>query len=271
MKIWQALTAAGLLSLAPMSANALTSTLFEGTNSNVASGFAMDQLVLNIPGFSSDLNGNVGDLTFGFNTGNYSGTVTAERRLIDGGVSLRVFGTVDVIGAGASGNPLSIVVSQGFFELPFNNVVVSSTGQSSGTNADSLVAMASFISANNNGGLGDATNATTAVANSELATFGVTDSSVLGESFTTTTVPDPVTGELLRPLTRSKQSIIADSDFALNSIIVIDDVQGALPIGSQTFFEFTTVATVPLPAPALLLLSALAGVGFVSRRRKAAA
>lgn len=60
------------------------------------------------------------------------------------------------------------------------------------------------------------------------------------------------------------------SDTAFNRVIISDPVNGTTDLDDLTFGG-STVAPVPVPMSAILLGTALVGVGFVGRRRKTAA
>ncbi|MEM8840421.1 MAG: hypothetical protein AAGD47_01470 [Pseudomonadota bacterium] len=250
MKIRNALIAAAMLAAVPISASALSVSLFEGPTSGGAQVFATDQLVINLTPFPSDLNPTAGILNFDFETTNYSGTITAQTINTGTTAELIVTGLVTSLDTRPTGVALTIVASDTGYQLPFENLAVGIEGNSFENNGDSDVAMAAFFAADNNGTGGpDATSVTAAMTSDPSAALIASGSTGSG----------PVNGS--RPFNQ-----LADTQFALNSIIVVDD--SPMTQNGSTFFELKTIATIPVPAPLALLLSAVAGLGFVSRKKK---
>lgn len=250
MKIRNALIAAGMLAAIPIGASALSISLFEGPTSGGAQVFATDQLVIDLAPFPSDLNSTTGILEFEFETTNYSGTITAQTINTGTRAELQVSGLVTSLDTRPTGVALTIIASDTGYQLPFDNLSVGIEGNSFDNNGDSDVALAAFFAADNNGTGGpDATNITAAMTSDPTAALIASGSTGSGK----------VSGS--RPFNQ-----LADTQFALNSIIVVDD--SPMTQNGSTFFELNTVATIPVPAPLALLLSAIAGLGFVSRSKR---
>lgn len=250
MNIKSTVAAAGMLALVPVAAGALSVTLFEGTAADNISATIVDG---GTTGSSTDLNPNDGVLEFIFDTGNFSGQVTATTTNINGVVTFSLIGSATLLNDDAATLPLTFLASDSSFTSPFDPLTVKLSAESGGT-GDSAVSIAAFLSATNNGGAGDATDLTTVVTSSTLLASGATESATIGASF----------------LATNRISVTPNDPFAINQIVSINE-PGGLGLGDTTSFAVTSVATVPVPAPLVLLLSALGGLGFMSRSRRAKA
>ncbi|MBY8977255.1 hypothetical protein KHP62_15660 [Rhodobacteraceae bacterium NNCM2] len=251
MKIKNAIIAAGMLIAVPLSASALSVSLYEGPTSGGAVAFATDQLTIDLAPFPSDLDSALGVLTFNFSTTNYTGTITATTSNTNTKAALEITGFITTNVGRPVGTALTIIASDIGYQLPTDELVIDVTGVSNDVNGDSDVALAAFYAADNNGGA-DATSLAAAQTDDPSAALIAQGSTGSGEFNGSNTFAS-----------------IANDQFALNSVIIIDD--NPMVQGGSTFFSLETVATVPVPAPLALLLTAIGGLGFAARSKKRSA
>ncbi|MEM9045994.1 MAG: hypothetical protein AAGC81_14990 [Pseudomonadota bacterium] len=250
---------AGLM-LAPVSAEALTvsATEFSGSPTGTITGVARDEVrgadvgalfdpLPGLPYFSSE----VGTVILNFSDANFTVFATGTTSFENGVFTSTLEGFV--LANGSDLPILQIFQSAPDFQTPSSRQTFSTTAEvtiatdGSGVSPP-LTSLASFYGSTNHGG-GD----TDGDFNSGGQQLG-DDLPILATAFANSGTAN--SGPVVF-------STIADQDFALNNQLTFILEQGDL-----ANFEIITVSEIPLPAPMLLLLSALAGVGAVGVRRR---
>lgn len=258
------------LTLVPASASALTISVAElnggGASTIVAvgrDGVTGGDVGTTFPGLPglADLNSDAGQLTFNFATGSHSGSLQARQTISADGIFVvsEVSGFVSAL---TDAPPIiQIFQSAANFSPVFGNVILESTADSiSFNNADSFMQVASFYSSSNFGG----STGTDELKESDGSGNPLDVGAPIVSSIVCSTPGSPVFCAGSGASDVQTFSTVAVDNFSLNHQLTI----GLQNTGDFVSFNFVTVSQIPLPAPMLLLLSGIAGVGAVGVRRR---
>ncbi|MEM8792326.1 MAG: hypothetical protein AAGE80_11970 [Pseudomonadota bacterium] len=260
---WIAATLA--LALLPLSANALSVTIVEG---GVSTGLSEAERVVavgrdqvgagdlatefpTLPGVADALGAVEGSLAFSFSDENFLITVFATQSVENGVFTSAIQGVVTGLGPAGTDLPLlSLYQTAPDFITEFDQLSFTTTLEEATFGDGGLALLASFYAASNAGN-----NPALGEDNFLSSSLDPSVDTTIASKIVSNGDADFAGGQTL--------SVIADENFAINHALIF-----ALEGGDSVTFTLVTTAVVPLPAPMMLLMGALAAIGAVGIRKR---